>query len=163
MEDVALRPRQEWTGRAAPRRRRRSGSSIGGTRGGVKEDKTRRRTRWKRRWRSSRRLPSLADDAPNTTMVNEWFVDDRWRLFCNVCGPMRARVCKADLDSHALPRSLINSEVHWCPAWNIKGMCNGFCGNAADHVPHTKKQGAVGYAWAGLTIPEANAPVAMAA
>ena len=96
-------------------------------------------------------------------VVNEWYVANRWRPFCDVCGPMRARVSKADLAGNTLPRSPANDAVLWCPAWNVKGMCNGRCGNAADHVAHTAEQDAKGYAWARLAIPKANAPTAMAA
>ena len=70
---------------------------------------------------------------------------------------------QGDLDSHALPRSPINDAVHWCPVWNIKGMCNGRCGNVADHGPHTKEQDADGYALARPAIPKANAPAVMVA
>ena len=53
-----------------------------------------------------------ADDILNIMVVNEWFVADRWRSFCDVCRPMRARVCKADLDKHTLSRSLVNNTAH---------------------------------------------------
>ena len=50
----------------------------------------------------------------------------------------------------------------WCTSWNVKGLCNARCGNAANHSRHTKEQDTAWYAWARLAIPEANALEEMA-
>ena len=98
----------------------------------------------------------------NIMITNEWYAADRWRAFAAVCGPMRARVRKAELAGNLLPPSPLDPSVMWCPPWNMKGLCNGRCGKAPDHGPHTKEQDAAGYAWARLAVPEANAPEEMA-
>ena len=47
-----------------------------------------------------------------------------------------------------------------CPTIHIKGMCNTGCGNAADHVLHTREQELPLWGWAVQAMPEIAAPAA---
>ena len=64
---------------------------------------------------------------------NNSYVDGRWGLF-RYAGAMRLITRKAILAGVELPAWPIDPT---CPAFHIKGMCNTWCGNTADHVPHT--------------------------
>ena len=67
---------------------------------------------------------------------NNDYVDGWWGLFRHV-GGMRLVTLKASLAIVDLPASPIEPTCKACPAFHIKGMCNTWCRNASDNVPHT--------------------------
>ena len=90
---------------------------------------------------------------------NKAYVEGRWGLFRNV-GAMRLITRKASLAGVGLPVFPVDPNCKACLAFNIKGMCNTGCGNAADHVAHTQEQDLPLWGWAVRTIPEITAPSA---
>ena len=53
---------------------------------------------------------------------------------------MRLITHKASLAGVNLPASLVDTNCKACPAFHIKGMRNTGCGNATNHVAHTREQ-----------------------
>ena len=73
---------------------------------------------------------------------------------------MRLITCMAILAGVNLPASPFKPNFKACPAFNIKGMCNTGCRNAADHVIHTQEQELPLWGWAVRALPEIAAPSA---
>ena len=53
---------------------------------------------------------------------------------------MRLITRKSSLAGVELPSSPVDPKCKACPVLQIKGMCNTGCGNATDHVAHTREQ-----------------------
>ena len=73
---------------------------------------------------------------------------------------MRLITLKASLAGFDLPASPVKPNYKACPAFHIKGMCNTGCGNAADHVAHTREQDLLLWGWAVRAMPEIASPLA---
>ena len=87
------------------------------------------------------------------------YVEGRWGLFRHA-GAMRLITRKASLAGVGLPASPVEPNRKACLAFHIKGMCNTGCGNAADHVTHTREQDLPLCGWAVRAMPEITAPSA---
>ena len=70
---------------------------------------------------------------------------------------------KSSLAGVELPAFLVEPNCKACPAFHIKGMCNTGCGNAADHVAHTREQDLPLWGWIVRVMPEITAPSALVA
>ena len=68
---------------------------------------------------------------------NNTYVEERWGLFGHA-GAMRLITLKDSLAGVELPVLPVEPHCKACPTFYIKGMCNTGCGNAADHVAHTR-------------------------
>ena len=77
----------------------------------------------------------VAEDRPNAMAYNNDYVDGRWGLFWHA-GAMQLITHKASLVVVDIPASPIEPAFNSCPAFHIKGLCNMWCGKAADHFPH---------------------------
>ena len=74
----------------------------------------------------------------NSMAYNNAYVEGRWGLFQNM-GAMRLITRKSSLTGVNLPASPVDPNCKAFPTFHIKGMCNTGCGNAADHVAHTRE------------------------
>ena len=70
---------------------------------------------------------------------NNAYVEGQWGLFRHA-GAILLIIRKARHLGVKLPMSPVEPNCKACLAFHIKGMCNMGCGNAADHVPHTREQ-----------------------
>ena len=80
-----------------------------------------------------------AEERLNAMAYNNAFVERRWGLFRHA-GAMRLITCKANLAGVKLPALPVEPTCKVCFIFHIKGMRNRGCGNATDHVPHTRDQ-----------------------
>ena len=90
---------------------------------------------------------------------NNTYTEGRWGLFQHA-GAMRLITRKTSLAGVELPTLPVYPTCKACPSLHIKGMCNTGCGNAADHVPHTRDQDLPLWGWSVQEILEIAAPVA---
>ena len=79
-----------------------------------------------------------AEERLNSMAYNNAYADGRWGLFRHA-GAMRLITCKASLAGVVLITLSIEPICKACPTFHIKGTCNTGCGNAYDHVPHTRE------------------------
>ena len=91
-------------------------------------------------------------------VYNNSFVEGRWGLF-RPAGAMQLIICKASLAGVKFPALPVKPNYKACPVFHIKGMCNTGCGNAADHVAHTREQDLPFWGWTVRAMPEIMAPV----
>ena len=75
----------------------------------------------------------------NAIAYNNTYVEGRWGLFWHA-GAMRLITRKARLAGVNLSMLPGGPQMQACPAFHIKGMCNTGCGNATNHVAHTREQ-----------------------
>ena len=73
---------------------------------------------------------------------------------------MRLITCKASLAGVDLSASPVDTKCKAYPAFHIKGMCTTRCGNATDHVAHTREQDLPLWGWAVRAMLEIAAPSA---
>ena len=75
-------------------------------------------------------------------------------------GEMRLIARKASLAGVDIPVLPVETNCKACPTFHIKGMYNTGCGNAADHIPHTREQDPPLWVWAVWAMPDIAASAA---
>ena len=88
-----------------------------------------------------------AEERLDAMAYNNSYVEGRCGLFWNA-GAMQLITCKSSLAGVELPASPVEPNCKACPAFRIKGMCNTGCGNAPEHVAHTREQDPPLWGWA---------------
>jgi hypothetical protein len=87
-----------------------------------------------------------ATGVPDAVVQNLQY-NTAYDAFKNVNARTRA-VLKNNEARLALPKFQVDgSEVPFCPAFHVKGMCNARCGRAADHRAHTEEEDELGIQW----------------
>ena len=89
---------------------------------------------------------------------NNAYVEGRWGLFRHA-GEMQLITSKASLAGVKLPALPVDPNCKACPAFHTKGMCNTGCGNAADHVAHTREKDVPLWGWYVRAMSDITAPV----